>query len=76
MRWGTHRCPGLEAVHEGEHLGHDTPLHLAVRLVTLGGDGVDLVDEDDRRGVLLRLLPQRSFVRSVGRSCGRWLVGW
>lgn len=67
---GTHRRPGLEAVHEGEHLGHDTPLHLSVRLVTLGGDGVDLVDKDDRRGVLLRLFPppKAAFIHAFAHS--------
>jgi hypothetical protein len=49
------RAP-LEAVHEGQQLRDDALLHLAVRLLTLGGDGVDLIDEDDRRGVLLSLL--------------------
>ena len=46
----------LEAVHEGEKLGDDAALDLAVGLVALGGDGVDLVDEDDGGGVLLGLL--------------------
>ena len=46
----------LEAVHEGEELGDDAALDLAVGLVALGGDGVDLVDEDDGGGVLLGLL--------------------
>jgi hypothetical protein len=39
----------LEAVHEGEQLADDAALHLALGLLTLGGDGVDLVDEDDGR---------------------------
>ena len=46
----------LEAVHEGQELGDDTTLDLAVGLVTLGGDGVDLIDEDDGGSVLLGLL--------------------
>jgi hypothetical protein len=32
----------LEAVHEREQLRHDAALHLALRLVALGCDGVDL----------------------------------
>jgi len=45
----------LEAVHERQQLRHDAALHLALRLLALGRDGVDLVDEDDGRRVLLRL---------------------
>jgi hypothetical protein len=42
--------------------------HLAVGLLTLGRDGVDLVDEDDGRGVLLGLLEG---------LWGGWLIdGW
>lgn len=42
--------------------------HLSVGLLTLGGDGVDLVDEDDGGGVLLRLLEglNRHTSRKVG----------
>ncbi len=47
---------GLEAVHESKELRHNTALHLAIDLVTLRGDGIDLVDEDDGRCVLLSLL--------------------
>ncbi len=39
----------LEAVHHGEQLCDDAPLDLAGDLLTLGRDGVQLVDEDDRR---------------------------
>ena len=70
-----HRSASLEAIHEGEHLGYDTALDLAVGLVSLGGDGVDLVDEDDRRRVLLRLLIYVCFTtRIIGggsaETCG------
>lgn len=54
---------GLHAVHEGEQLGNDSALDLTVGLVTLGGDRVDLVDEDDRRRVLLGLLESLAQVR-------------
>jgi hypothetical protein len=54
---------GLHAVHEGEKLGDDTPLDLTVGLVTLGRDRIDLVDEDDRRAVLLGLLEGLAQVR-------------
>lgn len=47
---------GLHAVHEGEELGNNTALDLSVGLLTLGGDGVDLINEDDSRRVLLGLL--------------------
>ena len=46
----------LEGVHEGEELGHDALLGLALRLITLGGDGVELVHEYDGGGLGLRLL--------------------
>ena len=60
---GTVRCPddddlsaGFQPFHEGEKLGHHALLHLSLHLVTLGCDGIDLVDEDDGWGVLLGLL--------------------
>ena len=46
----------LEAVHQREQLRDDAALDLALGLLTLGRDGVDLVNEDDRGRVLLRLL--------------------
>lgn len=51
-----HVLVALHAVHEGQQLRNDTPLHLAMRLVTLGRDRVDLVDENDCRRVLAGLL--------------------
>ncbi|BAT05417.1 Os08g0413050, partial [Oryza sativa Japonica Group] len=50
-----HLGPRAEAVHEREQLRHDAALHLAVRLLAAGRDGVDLVHEHDgrRRGVRL-----------------------
>lgn len=47
---------GLHTVHEGEQLGNDTALDLTVGLLTLGGNGVDLINEDNSGGVLLGLL--------------------
>ncbi len=46
----------LEPVHQGQELGHHAPLDLSLRaqLLALGRDGVDLVDEDDGRGVAAR----------------------
>jgi len=38
---------GLDTVHEGEQLRDDAPLHFALRLLALGGDRIDLVNEDD-----------------------------
>jgi len=46
----------LQPVHEREELRDDAPLDLALRLLSLGRDRVDLVDEDDGGRVLLRLL--------------------
>ncbi len=54
--------PSLHAIHEGEELGDDTALNLAVRLLTLGSDRVDLVDKDDGGRVLLRFLESFSQV--------------
>ena len=54
----------LETVHKGEQLRDDAALDLAIRLLTLRRNGVDLVDENDGRGVLLCLLerlPQVAF---------------
>src|SRR4051794_38344877 len=52
---------GFHTVHEGEKLRHDTTLDFAVCLLTLGSDGVDLINEDDRRRVLLRFF--KSFAQ-------------
>ena len=46
----------LEAIHKGEQLRDDATLDLAIRLLMLRRNGVDLVDENDGRRVLLRLL--------------------
>jgi len=47
----------LLSLHSSRRSGlHLPPLDLSVGLVPLGGDGVDLVNEDDRGGVLLGLL--------------------
>ena len=53
----------LEAVHERQQLRHDPPLDLSVGLLSLGGDGVEFVDEDDGRRVLLGLLKRLPQVR-------------
>ena len=47
--------PGLEAVHERKKLRHDTALHLAIHFVALRRNAVNLINEDNRRGVFLRL---------------------
>lgn len=41
--------PGLHAIHEGEELRNNTTLNFAAGLVTLGGNRIDLVDENDGR---------------------------
>ncbi|XP_037470136.1 uncharacterized protein LOC119343017 [Triticum dicoccoides] len=47
---------GLHAIHQCQQLGDDAPLDLAVSLLPVRSNGVDLVDEDDRGRVLLSLL--------------------
>lgn len=32
-----------QVVHAGQHLGHDAALHLTLRCVALGGDGINLI---------------------------------
>mmetsp|Transcript_7662 Transcript_7662/g.16937 ORF Transcript_7662/g.16937 Transcript_7662/m.16937 type:complete len:557 (+) Transcript_7662:788-2458(+) len=53
----------LEAVHQRQQLRNDAALNLALRLLALGRDGVDLVDEDDGGRVLLCLLERLAQVR-------------
>ena len=47
---------------ERQKYRHDLPLELAVGFVSLGRDQIDLVDENDRRGVLLRFLKSTAKV--------------
>ena len=70
-----HVAAALEAVHQRQQLADDAALDLALRLVALGRDAVDLVDEDDRRRVLLRLLEDLAQVglglaRQLGHDLG------
>mmetsp|Transcript_17238 Transcript_17238/g.21787 ORF Transcript_17238/g.21787 Transcript_17238/m.21787 type:complete len:460 (-) Transcript_17238:103-1482(-) len=46
----------LQSIHKGEHLGNNPPLHLSVGLFTLWCNGVNLIDKDNCRGILLCLL--------------------
>ena len=50
--------PRLDAVEQGQQLGDQALLRLAGDLAALGRDRIDLVDEDDRRRALRRLLEQ------------------
>ena len=45
----------LDTVHEGEQLRDNTLLDLALGLLTVGRDGVDLIDKDNGGLVRLRL---------------------
>mmetsp|Transcript_30444 Transcript_30444/g.64131 ORF Transcript_30444/g.64131 Transcript_30444/m.64131 type:complete len:464 (+) Transcript_30444:1281-2672(+) len=51
-----HRGALLQPVHERQHLTDDAAFDLSICLLPLGRNGVDLVDENDGRRVLLRLL--------------------
>ena len=64
----SYRGASLEAVHERKHLRDDTSFHFPVGFVALGGDRVDLVDEDDRRGVLLSLFTKIMFLEGKSFS--------
>ena len=61
----------LEAVHEREELRDDASLDLAVRLLALGRNGVQLVDEYDRGRVLLGRLER---LAQVGLGLARQLA--
>jgi hypothetical protein len=50
-----HPGPPLHAVHASEQSGHNATLNFAIRLLALGSNGVDLVDENNGRGVLRSL---------------------
>jgi hypothetical protein len=54
--------PLLQSVHEGEQLGDNAALNLAVSLLSLGRDCVEFIDEDDGRGVLLGLFERLAEV--------------
>ena len=61
----------LQPVHQREQLGDKALFSLARHLGTLGGDRIDLVDEDDRRGSAGRLLehfPQALFRFAIARA--------
>ena len=61
----------LEPVHQGQKLGDQPLFRLAGDLAALGRDRIDLVDEDDGRGGLGRLLEnlaQPLFAFAIGRA--------
>mmetsp|Transcript_5471 Transcript_5471/g.9487 ORF Transcript_5471/g.9487 Transcript_5471/m.9487 type:complete len:583 (+) Transcript_5471:685-2433(+) len=47
---------GLQPVHQRQQLRHDAALHLPLRLLSLWGDGIDFIDENDGWRVLLGFL--------------------
>ena len=63
--------PRLDAVEQGQQLGDEALLGLAGDLAALGRDRIDLVDEDDRRRALRRLLEnlaQPPLALAIGRA--------
>ena len=61
----------LEPVEQGQQLGDEALLGLALDLAALGRDRIDLVDEDDRRrrlGRLLEHLAQPPLALAIGRA--------
>ena len=61
--------PRLQPVHQAQQLGDEALFRFAGDLATLGSDRIDLVDEDDRRRGLGRMLEQlaQAFSRSRHR---------
>ena len=66
-----HLAARAQAVHQREQLADDALLDLAPDLGALGGDGVDLVEEDDAGRVLLAPRRRRGAgaPRSRRRTC-------
>src|SRR3546814_10675158 len=63
--------PRLQPVEQGQQLGDEPLLRLALNLAALGRDGVDLVDEDDGRRGLRRFLEQLAqllLALAIGRA--------
>lgn len=54
---------GLETVHKGEKLRNDSSFNFTVRLVTLRGNRIDFVDEDDSWCVFLCFFESLSKIR-------------
>ena len=46
----------FEAVHEGQQLGDHSSFNLSVHFLSVGGNGVNLIDEDDGWAVFLSFL--------------------
>jgi hypothetical protein len=51
---------GLQSIHQSKQLRHDSSLNFSVGLVSLGGDGIDLINKDDCGAVFLGLLKRLS----------------
>mmetsp|Transcript_14740 Transcript_14740/g.30439 ORF Transcript_14740/g.30439 Transcript_14740/m.30439 type:complete len:332 (-) Transcript_14740:364-1359(-) len=56
-------CTLLEAVHKGQHLTDDAAFDFSVGLITLGSNGIDFVDKNNRGGVLLCLFEGLAKIR-------------
>ena len=58
----------VQAVHEGKKLGHNPLFHIADHVVAAGGDGVNLIKEQDARplaGCFFKNLPEVRFAFAV-----------
>ena len=53
-----HLPPALQPIHQSQELGDDPLLHVAEDFRALWGDGVNLIDEDDRRRLPLSHLEE------------------
>ena len=60
-----HLPSALQTVHQSEQLRDHALLDLAIRLITLGRNGVQLIDEDDRGRVLEEMIEMIAFAKGV-----------
>mmetsp|Transcript_34945 Transcript_34945/g.84411 ORF Transcript_34945/g.84411 Transcript_34945/m.84411 type:complete len:230 (-) Transcript_34945:756-1445(-) len=47
-------CSPLHAIHQSQELRHDSLLNLSLGFLTLRGNGIDFIDENNCRSILLR----------------------
>mmetsp|Transcript_17568 Transcript_17568/g.38393 ORF Transcript_17568/g.38393 Transcript_17568/m.38393 type:complete len:267 (-) Transcript_17568:908-1708(-) len=53
----------FKSVHQGQHLTDNTTFNFSIGLFTLGGNGIDFINENDCRGILFCFLKGLSKIR-------------